>query len=94
MGGGFLALWPKGVLKAPWSLVVAVNEALQVISWHQLPRDERPPRHIWWSDKLLDQWFTNVYDSRNTKRRTSYEEAEDVPMTENELAAQFRQGRV
>lgn len=98
MGGDFSSFWQGGIEEVPWDRVVGVNEALQVISWHEnLPRDEQPPRHIWWSVELLDEWFENVNEKRNDRtgsgrRRSSYDEAEDVPMTENELAAQFRTG--
>ena len=97
MGGDFAAFWPDGIASAPWDRVVAVNQALMVISWHEnLPRDEQPPRHIWWSDELLDEWFRNVQDNRDskygTKKRSAYEDAEDVPMTENVLAANLRPG--
>jgi len=72
---------------------VAVNTALQVISWFEhLPRKEHPPRYIWWSDRLLDVWFTNVEDERNAKtgKRSSYDDADDVPMMSNELADGLR----
>ena len=74
-------------------LVVAVNTALQVISWFEnLPRNEQPPRHIWWSERLLDEWFTNVEEDRNAKtgKRSSYSDADDVPMMSNELAEGLR----
>jgi hypothetical protein len=97
MGGDFAAFWSTGIENAPWDRVVAVNQALMVISWYEnLPRDEQPPRHIWWSDELLDEWFTNVQENRGSRsdrgRRSAYQDAKDVPMTENELAAQFRPG--
>jgi len=78
-------------------LVVAVNHALMVISWHEnLPRDEQPPRHIWWSGELLDKWFRNVEEersSRSAKRSpSSYEDADDVPMSQNVYAEGVRPG--
>lgn len=70
----------------------AVSEALTVLSWYEnLPEDEQPPRHIWWSDDLLEQWFRNVKENRKNdsgeghRPRSSYEEADDVPMAQNEL---------
>ncbi len=75
-------------------MVVAVNTALMVISWHEnLPKDEQPPRHIWWSADLLDEWFRNVEEERNsrsTASRSSYDEADDVPMAGNVLAEGLR----
>ena len=77
-------------------MVLAVNSALTVLSWFEnLPEDEQPPRHIWWSDELLEEWFKDVRERRDKKygggrARTSYDDADDVPMTSNELADQFR----
>jgi hypothetical protein len=92
MGGDFSSFWPERVELIPWDRVVAVNHALMVISWHEnLPRKEQPPRHIWWSDELLDDWFGNVQENRESRStRSSYADAEDVPMTSNELARQYR----
>ena len=78
-------------------MVVALNHALTVISWHEnLPRDEQPPRHIWYSGDLVEQWFKDVEEKRKNKYGSSsgsssrYEEADDVPMTSNDLAASLR----
>jgi hypothetical protein len=87
VGGSF---WPEGVHKASYVLVQAVNEALMVLGWHEnLPKDEIPPRNIWWSGKLLDQWFEDVERRRDKKsgtRRSTYDEADDVPSMGNTLA--------
>ncbi len=73
---------------------MAVNHALMVISWYEnLPKDEQPPRHIWWSGELLDEWFRNVEEargSRSTKKSSSYEDADDAPMSANVLAEGMR----
>ncbi len=68
----------------------ALNEALTVLSWYEnLPEDEQPPRHIWWSDDLVADWFRNVKEERNKKssgkKASSYEQSEDVPMMSNEM---------
>jgi hypothetical protein len=70
--------------------VYAVNEALTVLSWFEnLPEDEQPPRHIWWSDELVSDWFRNVREDREKKsgkkKSSSYEQSEDVPMMQNEM---------
>jgi hypothetical protein len=67
-----------------------------VISWEEnLPQDEQPPRLIWWSDELLEEWFEEVKAARGTtrarRRKSSYDEADDVPMVGNELAGQYRE---
>lgn len=81
----------------PYDLYLAVSAALSVLSWFEnLPKDEQPPRHIWWSEDLLEDWFAEVSDNRKAKygqggrKRTSYEAADDVPMMENEVAAEYR----
>ena len=68
----------------------AIAEGLTVLSWFELPDDEQPPRHIWWSDELINDWFRNVKEERKSSSRkrqklSSYEQADDVPMTSNEL---------
>jgi len=76
---------------------VAVNHALTVLSWFEnLPKEEQPPRHIWYSADLVDDWFRDVEKKRSAKygnsgkRRSSYDEADDRPMTRNELAEAVR----
>lgn len=97
LGGDLLAFWPEGLVNAPHDLVDALSESLTVLSWFEnLPKDEQPPRHIWWSGDLLEQWFEDVRErrdpeSRRNRRRSSYEEADDVPMADNELDAQMRE---
>ncbi len=83
-------MFPDGIEGAPHDLVYAVSEALTVLSWYEnLPDDEHPPRHIWWSDQMLSEWFRNVKAKRNKESgptpRSSYDEAEDVPMSQNEF---------
>ena len=68
----------------------AVNEALTVLSWFEnLPDEEQPPRHLWWSEELVSEWLQNVKEKRKEgrggSRKSSYEQADDVPMQENEL---------
>lgn len=76
---------------------MALNHALTVISWHEnLPKDEQPPRWIWHSSDLVDKWFDGVEERREAKygssgkSKSSYESADDVPMSENEYAKSLR----
>lgn len=75
---------------------MAINHGLTVISWAEnLPSEEQPPRAIWWSEELLEKWFKDVRAQRDQKygrgkSRSSYSQADDVPMSENELAAEYR----
>lgn len=81
-------MFPNGIEDAPHDFVYAVSEALTVLSWFEnLPDDEHPPRHIWWSEEMLSEWFRNVKRKRDkeTGKRSAYDEADDVPMSENVL---------
>lgn len=71
-------------------MVEAITEALRVLSWFEnLPEDEQPPRKLWHSDELLAEWFEEVELKRKRgstgRHKTSYEDADDVPMMGNEL---------
>jgi len=60
-----------------------------VLSWFEnLQKDEVPPRRLWWSADLLDDWFKDV-DKRRTKKtqgkQSTYEGAEEVPSMGNQL---------
>ncbi len=70
----------------------AIAEALTVLSWFEnLPDNEQPPRHIWWSEDLIAEWFRNVKEDRkkdsgsSQKTESSYDRSENVPMSQNEL---------
>lgn len=71
-------------------LIQAVNEALMVLSWHEnLPKDDVPPRHIWWSSDMLDKWFEEVERRRKKQssggKKSTYETADEVPSMGNQL---------
>lgn len=65
-----------------------------ILGWFEnLPKDEIPPRNLWWSGELLDQWFEDVRARRDKKtsgRRSTYEEADDSPSMGNQLADEAR----
>lgn len=76
-------MWSGPVQDAPYNVVYAVSHALTVLSWFEnLPEEETPPRWIWWSDKLLDNWFEKIKSDRKKDRPSSQE---DESMVENEL---------
>ncbi len=53
-----------------------------MLSWFEnLTEEEQPPRHIWWSEKLLDKWIKDVIEKR--KPQSSGDEANE--MVGNEL---------
>ena len=96
LGGDVSVFFSDPILDTPHDVVVAVNAALTVLSWFEnLPEDEQPPRTIWWSEDLLEEWFKDVKERRDRKygggrSRSSYDDADDAPMVSNELADQFR----
>lgn len=61
-----------------------------VLSWHEnLPKDEVPPRNLWWSGDLLDNWFEDVERRRKKKssgKKSTYEAADEVPSMGNQLS--------
>ncbi|KKL16022.1 hypothetical protein LCGC14_2499750 [marine sediment metagenome] len=70
-------------------LVQAVNHALMVLSWFEnLPKDDVPPRNLWWSGDMLDDWFEEVERRRKKKssgKKSTYEAADEVPSMGNQL---------
>ncbi len=60
-----------------------------ILSWHEnLPKEEIPPRHLWWSGDLLENWFEEVEGKRKRKasgKRSTYEAADEVPSMGNQL---------
>lgn len=45
----------------------AVRFALMVLSFYELPSDERPPRRIWRDGEALDEWFEMVKEKRDAQ---------------------------
>lgn len=88
MGGTLDSFLDEPIQDAPWDLVEAISGALQVLSWYEhLNKDEVPPRWIWWSGDLLDEWFEDVRKRRESKNKkgSSYERGTEVPMMGNKL---------
>lgn len=92
MGGSFESIFGQTTLpEAPYEWTVALSSALTVLSWYEnLPKDEVPPRWIWWSGELLEQWFEDVTERRN-KRTKGKRDDEDVPLMSNALAGNIKQ---
>ena len=94
MGGDAAQFFPDGVQNGTYDVLLALNYGLMVLSWYEnLPDEEQPPREIWWSEELLDEWFEKVKVERGSgrkKKRSPYEEADDAPMSENEYATGLR----
>lgn len=51
-----------------------------VLSWEELPSEERPPKSIWLDGKKLDAWFAKVNENR--KRQAEGKDIEDPVQNE------------
>lgn len=71
-------LLPDGVADvrdAPYVLLQAVSRALLILSFEELPRNERPARRIWLDDEALSDHFKLV--ERNREREAKGQAIED-----------------
>jgi hypothetical protein len=85
---------------------VAIEHALNVLSWHEnLQKEEIPPEHLWEDSEGLEQWWKRVEDMRSDGRhdmastdRSSTssdgddDEHRDPGMAENDLARFLKAG--
>lgn len=63
-------LLPDGVedlRDCPHVLFEAIRTALLVLSFDELPEDERPARRIWDDGEKLNEWFKDVRRRRDEK---------------------------
>lgn len=58
-----------------------------VLGFLELPEDEVPPELIWHHDSAMQEWWEQVKENR---KRPGEAPMQDVPMTKNELAEQYR----
>jgi hypothetical protein len=68
--GDVSSLLPPGVKSlydAPHMFVVAVKQALQFISFEELPTEERPPKWIWLDNERMTRWWDEVKLNRQNK---------------------------
>lgn len=68
--GGIGSLLPPGVDSlddCPFPLFDAIQRGLIILSWDELPRDERPARRIWGDDEALIAHFERVERERDQK---------------------------
>lgn len=62
---------------------------MTILSYYELPEDERPPERIWLDDEAVTIHFEQVEARRDAKfKGESVPEATDMPR--NELTEQFR----
>ncbi len=68
--------------RAGADLSMAVNHALMIIGFFELPEDEQPPATIWHREEALGEWFEQVDERR--KPTSGGDRVETVPMDDNE----------
>lgn len=68
--GGIEQLLPDGISSwrdCPHRLFEAVQMALTFLSFRELPKEEQPPRAIWFSQRQLEEHFKAVEKMREEK---------------------------
>jgi hypothetical protein len=63
-------LLPEGFVDlrdCPHLFFEALRTAMVVLSFDELPKDERPPKHIWLDGEKLTAWFKDVERKREDK---------------------------
>lgn len=51
----------------PHTIFEAIRNAMLVLSFDELPEDERPPKRIWLDGERLRDWFKTVERRRKEK---------------------------
>lgn len=68
--GDLSSLFPPGIEKLydlPFTIHNAILSALTYLSFHELPKEERPPRWMWQDTEKLEEWFKEVERVRKAK---------------------------
>jgi len=60
----------------PFTLSEAISAALRWLQFEDLPHEERPPKHLWLSDKLGD-WWKEIERKRRKKYGLPEEDDDD-----------------
>lgn len=87
--GTVAELLPDGVQDmrdCPHVLFSAVRNALVVLSFDELPADERPPRRIWNDGEQLKEWFDEINRRREEKPGAEIEDPVDNQAASSLLA--------
>lgn len=82
------SLYPgRDIQETPWFLSQAISHALQVLGFMELG-DDQPPEEIWLDQEALSAHFDSVREK--WAAGSSGDAVQDAPMTENELAKEWR----
>lgn len=64
------ALLPEGITHMadmPHTIHDAITAGLTFVSFDELPKDERPPKLIWWDKDQMRSWWAMVERKRDEK---------------------------
>lgn len=81
--GDVSRLFPPDVdslVDMPYTVHDAINRALTILSWEELPLDERPPHAIWNDPEELQAHFKRVQRERDRKYGTGDSDDIDDPV--------------
>lgn len=73
------SLLPDGISHlgdAPYTLHQAITQALRILNYEEFPRDERPPKRIWFDGERLTAHWQRVEKARDEKYGTKTDEPE------------------
>lgn len=90
--GGLASLYPNGdSVNAPWPVSMAVSHALAILSWMELPEEDRPSETIWLEPEMLEHHFNEV-KARWADRSGGKELEGQNTLVENDLTKGLRNG--
>lgn len=83
--GDVTVLFPQGIRRLydlPYPLFDAIRYGLMFLSFEELPKDERPPRNIWFDGDEMKKWNVAVERRRKAKFGGGSDEGDigDVPI--------------
>jgi hypothetical protein len=62
---------------APYEWFAAVRFALMVLSFDELPTEDRPPRRLWTDAAAMEKWWAAVKERRAAEARGESKHIED-----------------
>jgi hypothetical protein len=86
--GDVSALLPEGVhslADAPYPLHDSIVGALHFLKFEELPKDEQPPKRIWFNNEAMRAWVADVERRRKEKYETGGSEPSG-PTDDNDAA--------
>lgn len=63
-------LFPPGIRRLydlPYVIFDAIRYGLMFLGYEELPKDEQPPRSIWWDGDAMKKWWKAVERKRKAK---------------------------